>query len=92
MKVNVINVDGATFHPYRWWSNWIDVVVFDSGYRPYLLQMRVSRTNQKKFKAIRMCDADPSVREVGDLAPMARMEDLNRDQQHKAILPPPKTL
>ena len=51
MKVNVLQVQNAEFRKkWCWWSNWVDVAVFTHGEDGYLLQMSVSRTNQKKFK------------------------------------------
>lgn len=54
MKVDVITVEQVNIPRFRWWSNWIDVAVFDYDFRPFLLQMQVSRTNAKKFKVISM--------------------------------------
>ena len=54
MKVNVLTIDDVEIGRFSWWSKWIDVAVFDYTSTPFLLQMRVSRTNAKKFKAIRM--------------------------------------
>ncbi len=77
MKVDVIQVEQAKFqHRFRWWSNWIDVALFDYNSTPFLLQMSVSRTNGKRFNckritgsiAYRQCDAA----QIGDLTPMRR--------------------
>lgn len=73
MKVNVIQLQDATFRKWRWWSNWIDVAVFDYEYRPYLLQMRVSRANGKQFNAICMAGfiyRQASSSTIGDLTQM----------------------
>lgn len=50
MKVEVLTVNDVTFRPWRWWSNWVDVCVFDWASEGYLLQMRVGRNNAKAFK------------------------------------------
>ena len=52
MKVDVITVEDAKIGRWRWFSNWIDVAVFDYECRPWLVQMRVSRTNAKSFRAV----------------------------------------
>jgi len=53
MKVDVITVAEATFKSrWRWWSNWIDVAMFDYKYETFLIQMRVSRTNAKAFRSV----------------------------------------
>lgn len=49
MKVDVIQASDATFRRWQWWSDWIDIAVINYEYRPYLVQMRVSRTNAKQF-------------------------------------------
>lgn len=75
MKVNVIQVEDAIFgNKWSWWSRWIDVAVFDYYCTPYLLQMRVSRTNKKQFNALRMTGKyvyrQATCREIGDLTQM----------------------
>jgi len=52
MKVDVLTVNDVVIPKWRWWSNWIDIAIFDYECRPWLIQMRVSRTNAKRFKAI----------------------------------------
>ena len=52
MKVDVLTVADVEFGRLQWWSNWIDVAVFDYNCRPFLLQMRINRINGKQFKAI----------------------------------------
>jgi hypothetical protein len=74
-KVDVLQVADVSIGRFSWWSNWIDVCVFDwSGYG-YLLQMRVSRTNSKKFKAtpfkqVFSMMAHPRTCDVGNLTQM----------------------
>ena len=52
MKVDVITVEDAKIGRWRWFSNWFVVAVFDYECRPWLVQMRVSRTNAKSFRAV----------------------------------------
>lgn len=52
MKVEVLTVDQATFKKWSWWSNWVDICIFGYNHRPFLLQMRVSRLNKKRFNVI----------------------------------------
>lgn len=54
MKVDVLTVADVTIKKWRWWSDWVDVAVFDYSSRPYLLQMKISRTNAKKFRPVCM--------------------------------------
>ena len=53
MKIEVLQVEDVKFKPYRYWSNWIDVFCYQY-VGPYLVQMKVSRCNGKKFRTIRM--------------------------------------
>ena len=75
MKVNVLQVEDAKFKKWAWWSNWVDVAVFDYSYTPFLLQMRVNRFNKKEFNAMRMTGKyiyrQSSAREIGDLTQMS---------------------
>lgn len=54
MKVDVITVENATFRRLCWWSNWIDVCLYDYESTPFLLQMKVSRSNKKRFRSVRI--------------------------------------
>lgn len=79
MKVNVLQAADVKIKTWRWWSDWIDVAVFDwTGYG-YLLQMRVSRTNAKRFKAVAFRRAlripHPGCSAVGDLTQMQARKD-----------------
>lgn len=47
--VPVITANDLAFKKWRWWSDWIDVCVFEDSCRTHLLQMRVSRSNAKQF-------------------------------------------
>ena len=76
MKVNVLQVDDVSFRS-RWsfWSKWVDVAVYDYGYTPYLLQMRVNRINRKKFKSTRITGLvyrQATAAQIGDLTQMHR--------------------
>ena len=73
MKIDVLTVNDVEIKKWRWWSNWVDVGVFDrwssSG---YLLQMKVSRWNSKKFNCVPfkrsfLCDTHPSISQAGNL-------------------------
>jgi hypothetical protein len=76
MKVNVLQVEDAKFKKFCWWSNWIDVAVYDYSSTPYLLQMKVNRFNKKSFKSTRMAGSivyrQTTCREIGDLTSMSR--------------------
>ena len=76
MKVDVITVADIQIKPWRWWSNWVDVCVFDYINCGYLLQMRVSRTNLKSFKVIPFKSifkfAHPNIHCVGELNQMPK--------------------
>lgn len=71
MKVNILNVTDVHMPKFRWWSNWIDIAIFDFGGYGYLLQMKISRTNSKRFKAVAMKGplsiAHAKIDNVGDL-------------------------
>lgn len=76
MKVDVITVADATFKSrWRWWSNWIDVALFNHESLPWLVQMRVSRTNCKEFRSVCITGhcfsfRYATVNEIGDLTQM----------------------
>ena len=83
MKIDVLTVPGfvrtacndVEIKKWRWWSNWVDVAVFDHdrNYRSegYLLQMKVSRRNGKRFKCVPLKSligsAHPSTSQAGHL-------------------------
>lgn len=56
-KLDIVQAKEIEFRPYFWWSDWIDVLVFDQENSPFLLQMKVSRFNKKKFKTISIMGA-----------------------------------
>lgn len=73
MKVDIITVDDVIIPNWRWYSMWIDIAVFDFESRPWLIQMRVSRTNAKSFRAVSITGLfykQTTTREVGDLTQM----------------------
>ena len=73
MKVDVITVADVNIKRWRWFSDWVDIAVFDYNCRPWLVQMRVSRTNRKSFRAVSITGIfykQTSAREIGDLTPM----------------------
>ncbi len=71
MKVNVITVEDVKIGRWSWFSKWIDVAVFDYGFRPFLLQMRISRTNAKSFRVVSMTgNLMAYAKEIGDLIQM----------------------
>jgi len=52
-KVNVLTDLDVEFRgKYSWWSKWVDIAVFDHACKPYLVQMKVSRNNKKKFRSV----------------------------------------
>ena len=71
-KVDVLTSKDVTFKKYRWWSDWVDIAVLNHSYTGYLLQMKVSRTNAKKFNAIPMEGyvAYANISQAGDLVQM----------------------
>lgn len=73
-KVTVMSADQATFRPYRWWSNWIDVAVYTHDSRVYLLQMSISKTNRKRFVSTNITGNNNywphGVEAIGDLVQM----------------------
>lgn len=75
MKVEVLTVMDVDIKSWKWWTDWIDVSVFNYGDTGYLLQMKVSRNNSKKFRATqfktRTGIAHPNCAEVGDIMPMS---------------------
>jgi hypothetical protein len=76
MKVDVLTIADVKFKWWQWWSNWIDVAIFDYSCTPFLLQMRISRTNQKMFNTQRITGKyiyrQSSCHEIGDLTQMGK--------------------
>ena len=73
MKVNVLQVEDAKFSSrFSFWSNWVDICVFEGRTKVYLLQMKVNRFNRKKFATRHLVGNGLSIflREVGDLTQM----------------------
>ena len=71
MKIDVLTVNDVEIKKWRLWSNWVDVGVFNWGSFGYLLQMKVSRWNGKKFKCVPLRSligsAHPSTSQAGNL-------------------------
>ena len=75
MKVDVITVEQATFKKWQWWSNWIDVAVYQYAGEGILIQMRVSRTNAKHFKSrpfTKWCFQKCELQNISDLTQMKK--------------------
>ena len=74
MKVNVSTLADATFLGWSWWSNWIDIAIFDYQFQPFLVQMSISRTNAKKFRSVcltgRYSYRQATTHEIGNLTQM----------------------
>lgn len=49
-RVSVTQLHQVKISRFRWWSNWIDIGVFNNAQGSFLLQMQISRRNAKKFK------------------------------------------
>ena len=77
MKVDVIQIEQAKFKSrWHWWSNWIDVAVFDYDNDGHLLQMKISRSNAKKFTCKRFGDhVSASTAQAGNLTQMSASND-----------------
>jgi len=78
-KVNVLTDLDVKFGKFRWWSKWIDISVFDYECVPYLIQMRISRSNSKQFKTVSIIGSwwvfgykQVSAHSVGDLIVMKK--------------------
>lgn len=76
MKVDVLTVQDVEIKRFRWWSDWIDVCVFNHGYTGHLLQMKISRINSKRFRAKMLSGSvfmyGISCDQVGDLTQMKK--------------------
>lgn len=75
MKVDILQVDQAKFHSFmHFWSNWVDVAMYDYNSTPFLLQMSISRFNRKKFRSTRvtgvLCYRQATCHAIGDLTKM----------------------
>lgn len=78
MKVDVLQVEQATFHSrFHFWSNWVDVAVYDY-VKCYLLQMSVSRFNKKKFRSVTIPNHDVKSGQIGDLTNMSQLNKVDR--------------
>lgn len=73
MKVDVLTAEKADIKKWHWWSSWIDIAIMGYGYDGYLVQMKVSRTNAKKFKLRNLSgigSAKVEAHQVGNLIQM----------------------
>jgi len=73
-KVDVLTVEDVNIKRFRWWSNWVDVAVFNYGGYGWLLQIKISRTNKKKFNAVEFKGgntAPANTAEAGNLQQMS---------------------
>ena len=81
MKVDVITVEEVPIGKWSWFSRWIDIAVFDYECRPWLVQMRVSRTNAKSFRAVSITGRyykQTTAQQIGDLTQMTHNVELTR--------------
>ena len=73
-NVKVLQVEDVEIGKWRWWSDWIDVSVFNYGNYGYLLQMKIDRRNNKKFKTVEYEGmrhaAHANTMQAGDLIPI----------------------
>lgn len=75
MKVDVVQVEDVKFGRFCYWSNWIDIVLFEFGGKTFLMQMKISRRNKKAFRSVAVTGEGIyriSVGSVGDLTEMKR--------------------
>lgn len=72
-KVNITTCADVKFKKWSWWSNWLDIAVYDYQSRPWLIQMKVNRFNKKKFRSVPITGfvyRQTTVAAVGDLTQM----------------------
>jgi hypothetical protein len=76
MKVNVLQMTEVKFKRWRWWSDWIDIAVFNYNVVPWLVQMKISRTNRKAFRVTSMIGLNTirsaTCSDIGDLTQMEK--------------------
>lgn len=74
--VPLIQADEAKFRRFRFWSDWSDLCVFQSGFTSYLLQMRVNRFNRKDFLVTKLGNPFSTVSvELAHLPDQQRQKD-----------------
>ena len=75
-KVDVVTVEEVKIKKWCWWSNWIDICVFNYAGQGNLLQMRVGRNNAKQFVHRTMANTFSSdqcnLQDAGDLTQMKK--------------------
>lgn len=72
-KVDIITCNEVKFGKLSWWSNWVDIAVYDYECRPWLIQMKVNRYNKKEFRSVAITGRaykQTSTIKVGDLTQM----------------------
>lgn len=74
-KVSVVtDLDVEFKSKFSWWSKWVDISVFTYNSQPFLVQMRVSRSNKKKFRSTSMNGfiyRQATAQQIGDLIQMS---------------------
>lgn len=80
MKVDVAEVSQAVFRRLSWWSNWIDIAIFNHSTEPYLIQMSVSRRNKKKFRSVKISGKAWQLRQVTaqSIGSLTQMKDAEK--------------
>ncbi len=70
MELKDITDAELKFRPYRFWSDWVDMGMFNYACSGYLLQMSVNRFNGKRFKSVKLQSllslAESTYREVNN--------------------------
>jgi hypothetical protein len=73
MKVDVVTVDEAKFkYRWSWFSNWIDVAIFNFGGYPLLIQMQVDRMNKKIFRTVKISAWECQLSAIESLTQMGK--------------------
>lgn len=78
-KVNVFTADDVDFGKLRWWSNWIDVSTYNYDNKPWLIQMKISRTNKKKFRSVNISGMSAGIVRLGDIGDLTQMRRASDD-------------
>ncbi len=84
MKVNVLTNLDVEFTRFSRWSCWIDVSVFDYQGDGYLLQMKISKRNAKKFRCVKFASSLISTASgranSGDLTQMKGADNASKNE------------
>lgn len=74
-NISILTNDDVKIDRWRWWSKWIDVAACNYDGAGFLLQMKISRTNSKRFKTISLKStlgaAYFNTTSIGDLVQMS---------------------